>query len=393
MADTQELTETLRANCPNLRLGPDARTRHRNAIAAELLRLGATARVEATPLALAPDLDQRQRPTEPADDKPQRSEPAPWIHRPQGSGRLLWLVLPVAAALLFISIRLAATESGPGDVLYPVNRASEDIVPVVDYDLTADDRLNDLEALIDRAANPTRIVEAQRAAATALSRLASGGRQATRYRALAIGAPDSAGNLDLNYRVELALGASPHGQRALSLPTGDIMSLSAAPPSIEVTGEWQTVTAGHGRWDVFQRLPPTETPLRFSVVVDNDRAHLALIDTGTRPGLPVESASDPLDVDDATLFDPEGNQAVGAASGFTATVPLISAGTSISLPPTTTTEPQATSRPPTTPTPTTTTSSTTATTKPPTTTTTSSTTTARPTTTTTACDDDDCDDG
>ncbi len=340
MDEPDELTEVLRAGNHGLRVTPEARSRHSDAISAELERHPITATAEVMALAPLPGPDLLLGPVEEVAGDPPPAGPDSWIDRLPGGGRHLWLAPLAAAAVLLVGVYMAAANSLPGDPLYSVKRASENILAMADHDLPADNRLDELEVLIDRSAGPTRIVEAQRAVGAALSRLDDGDQEAARYGTLAIGVPDAAGQLDPTYRVVLVLGPSPDRRLAVSLPNGDILSLSAvshAPPSIEITGEWWVVATDRGRWEVSGQLTPTGPPGLLDITLDGDQVELVLIGVGddVGPETTVQAtrySDEPLDVDDAILVDPS-----ATIVDTTVPEPVPTTTTTTTTPPTTTT--------------------------------------------------------
>ncbi len=397
MAESDELTERLRSGSRNLTIGDDVRSDQLEAISAAVEAAG-------------------PRPDDAAVSRP----PSP--SGPNRRRRILALTgTGVMALLLMGFMGLTTARSLPGDTLYPAKRAVERVLAAADSDLPAQLRLDELEALIERASPAPVIVEAQREAADALVEVDDPS-SLDRYRRLAIGAPTGDGTIDPDYRVRIALDADGVDETRLSLPDGHLLDLGQRAEGGVVTplGSWQAESADGQAWVVRSAGPRMPTVrIRF----DRDGAEVTVIPSSIGPGderaldevdgfQPASgtgsaSTSAPDDERRSSVFAGAGAEAGdddrssdGGGSGGPATTGSPGSGTTA---PVSSTAPPTTA-PTTTPTSTTTavTRPTTTATRPPSTTTTtrpsSTTTTAAPSTTTTSSttsttsDDDDDDD-
>ncbi len=316
----------------------------------------------------------------------------------------------VACGALVLAAGFSSLTSLPGDVLYPAKRVIEQGMATVDDDVHVRFRLDELEALMARSSPADSIVDAQRAAASALAGLDDAG-LLDRYGSLAVGTPGDDGSTDRSYRYWVDLHPDRGGYHRISLPDGGLLDLSARTAdddAVRVIGDWRVERVDGDRWMVESPTMPTVW-VRF----DSRGAELSLASTGeaavderamgeldadgpgqaSGPGPTARSAGDDAgrntfgdSTQPADAGQPDDTDDDGGGSATTATTmsPPTTLGTTVTTTTTTTSRPT-----------TTTTKPATTTTRPATTTTTTTqptTTTTEPSTTTTDDDDDDDDD-
>ncbi len=328
------------------------------------------------------------------------------------------LVVLIGSAALLVM----ASAAMPGDRLYGTKLTMEQVIGTFDRDVAASNRVDELEALIDRRAEPAEIRAAQSRLASSLVPFADDHALRQRHHQLVLGSGPS------GVPVEVAIGWERGDTFASSLSDGELVFVDrmvAADGSITdeltVTGEW-TAAERSGGWDLAR---PTDAGdgATLRIVADRDgvtivtgapdgpagsqqqaapappeRQSTFTTDTpSASSGASTTETSAPATSDPPQTTPPPQTAATSSTSASssttTTTTTATTATTTVSTTSASTTTRPTTTRPTTTTTRRTTTTRPTTTTTRPTTTTTSqpTTTTTAPTTTTT--DDDDDDDG
>lgn len=365
----------------------------------------------------------------------------------RGPTRRVLLVAAAAVAFLAgsVSILLAANAALPGDGLYGTKRAMELVIGIVNDDVVAEHRVDELEEFISRRAEPDAVMAAQIRMFDALAALADDHTLRARERQLVLGTESSPP------RVDRAVDWDRGETFESSLLDGELVVVERRLSSdgtfryeLSITGNHLT-TGESGRWRIYDAGNDDSTAPAMlmiiakgdgvSVFVDPDRVAGAQLNDFSERAAGSDIDADRVESDsrsDAPAPPEPGAAGAGESESAATTSSAVrqrstttrpattspqttletttttspqttSSGSTSTPPPTTTTSTvkPATTAKPTTSQPTTTRPPTTTTTRPPTTTTTQpptttttqppTTTTTQPTTTTTQGGDDDDD--
>ncbi|MGH1489886.1 MAG: hypothetical protein ACRBK7_10920 [Acidimicrobiales bacterium] len=323
---------------------------------------------------------------------PRRKGREPW------SATVVLVAATLAVAAGVVVLLLAASGSEP-----PMldEQIVDPAVSALESEALADDRLSNLQDLIEAGSSPPSVAKAQDEAYLAVQGLGPTHPFARRYQRLVLGARRAEKGLDSNYSYEGQVRWADGEIYLSSMPSGDLLTIEPKGLGylLSVSGQWVTDRSGDNRWYVTGPDADGETSV-FEVQIVGDGVRAQLLAGPVATGA-IEQ-SDNVDGDEtASMFERPDDTVVArqtattSGSGADATTssrPTTTRPSTTILRSTTTrsttTKPSSTSiststtRSPTTTLPPTTARSTTTTTRPTTTTTRPTTSTTRPPTTT-----------
>lgn len=294
----EDLTERLEAGNRGLQLSSEAALRHHSAIGALL---------EVNRVLSERSLDGGADPSSVA--------PVPEVgpNLLPGRLRLAGATLMVCSLLLGLSSAFASGSSAvPGDTWYGLKEASEQLAVILDGDIAAVNRIEELATLVDRNAEPFTISRARDRAHDAVERR----RAVILDRDLAVVAlPDEDTARRLTFD-EVVLSVGGEGATVkTSLPTGDILTISAEGDgyNVRATGWW--VVSSHGSsWAVSDGA----TEIYRITPVDGGVKVIFLAGPETGPGVPLLPTDDESPTAEDQNPPPTGELAIGpAAAGST----------------------------------------------------------------------------
>lgn len=201
-----------------------------------------------------------------------------------------WRLAATAAAfaILPVTAMTAANSALPGDRLYPTKRAVERAMIVVDDDVVASNRIEELEALIRRHDRPEVIAAAQRDADQEIRWLAADNRLATRLSELFIGWGSG------QYRLDRAIDWSDGDLFISSLPDGDLLWITRqvgtnTPEQYElsVSGSWTVMRSEQG-WRISNPVkdPATGKTTAFDIEVGPNGILITSVEDLSEPDQP-----------------------------------------------------------------------------------------------------------
>jgi hypothetical protein len=202
-----------------------------------------------------------------------------------------WRLAATAAALAVLpAIALTTASSAvPGDRLYSTKRAVERAMIVVDDDVVAANRVEELESLIRRQERPEVIAAAQQEAGEEIRWFPRDHQLTLRLSELFIGWGSE------QYRLDRSVDWSEGDLFASSLPDGNLLWISrqagtSAPDDYElsVSGPWMIEPNEHG-WRISNpdSEPASDDPTAFDIEVGTDGILITSIED---PDEPEESA-------------------------------------------------------------------------------------------------------
>ncbi|MCP4225032.1 MAG: hypothetical protein GY773_16970 [Actinomycetia bacterium] len=265
----------------------------------------------------------------------------------------LWRLAAAAAAFAILPLTAftAANSAVPGDHMYSMKRAIEQAITVVDNDVRATNRVEELGTLIQRQDHPELIVTAQQGADREIRKLPANHVLATRLNELFIGwgAED--------YRLDRAIDWSEGDLFTSSLPDGHLLWISRQIGTqtlvhyeLSVSGPWQIVRSQSG-WRISNLTADSNSSeaSTFDIRVGGERILITAVDIDDQPADPddhdvvTEEVASPTTTE-TTEPAPDGSPSsasVGAPDVLAAESPTSSpasvSGTSFG-PPTTNTE-------------------------------------------------------